>query len=99
MDDGGALFLIVTIKPRADRRDEAAAQFESMREQSLMEPGCVFMHFLRPEDDPDTWVMMEMFRSRAEWDVHMEQPYIVDGNRALEPLLREPSDLLLLHPR
>lgn len=91
----GALFLVVTIKPRLDRRAEAEAQLQSMRRSSLTEPGCVFMHLVQPQDDPDNWVMLEMFRSRAAWDEHMQQPYNVAGNVILEDLLREPSDLRL----
>src|SRR6476661_2927190 len=90
------LFLVVTIKPRLDRLDEAQAQLQSMRQNTLREPGCVFMHFLQPQDDSDTWVMLEMFRSRAAWDEHMRQPYNTEGNKILEGLLREPSDLRLL---
>ena len=91
-----ALFLVVTIKPREDRRAEAEAQLQSMRRQTLTEPGCVFMHLVQPQDDPDNWVMLEMFRSRAAWDEHMQQPYNTEGNRILEGLLREPSDLRLM---
>jgi quinol monooxygenase YgiN len=90
-----ALFLVVTIKPRLDRMREAEEQLQSMRRNSLNEPGCVFMHLLQPQDDPDTWVMLEMFRSRAAWDEHMRQPYITEGNIILQDLLREPSDLRL----
>ncbi|HEY4418171.1 MAG TPA: putative quinol monooxygenase [Pseudonocardia sp.] len=90
------LFLVVTIKPRADRMKEAEAQLQSMRRNSLTEPGCVFMHLAQPQDDPGTWVMLEMFRSRAAWDEHMQQPYNVEGNIILQDLLREPSDLRLL---
>jgi quinol monooxygenase YgiN len=95
-DEAPALFLVVTIKPRPDRLEEAEAQLQSMRRDTLNEPGCVFMHLAQPQDDPDTWVMLEMFRSRAAWDEHMRQPYITEGNRILEDLLREPSDLRLL---
>ena len=94
-----ALFLVVTIKPRLDRLEEAAAQLQSMRQHTLNEPGCVFMHFLAPQDDPDTWVMLEMFRSRAAWDEHMRQPYNTEGNRILEDLLREPSELRLMNAK
>jgi quinol monooxygenase YgiN len=90
------LFLVVTIKPRLDRLEEAEAQLQSMRQNTLKEPGCVFMHLVQPQDDPDTWVMLEMFRSRAAWDEHMCQPYNTEGNKILEGLLREPSDLRLL---
>jgi quinol monooxygenase YgiN len=90
------LFLVVTIKPRKDRLVEAEAQLQSMRRNTLAEPGCVFMHLTQPQDDPDNWVMLEMFRSRAAWDEHMQQPYNIEGNRVLEDLLREPSELRLL---
>jgi quinol monooxygenase YgiN len=95
-DQDRPLFLVVTIKPRPDRRQEAEAQLQSMRRDTLREPGCVFMHLAQPQDDPDSWVMLEMFRSRAAWDEHMRQPYVVEGNRILADLLREPSDLRLL---
>ena len=94
-DQDGPLFLVVTIKPRLDRLEEAEAQLQSMRRSTLQEPGCVFMHFLQPQDNPETWVMLEMFRSRAAWDEHMQQPYNTEGNKILEDLLREPSDLRL----
>jgi outer membrane protein len=45
--------------------------------------------------DPEAWVMLEMFRSRAAWDEHMRQPYNSEGNKILEDLLREPSHLRL----
>jgi quinol monooxygenase YgiN len=99
-DDGdGPLFLVVTIKPRLDRLREAEAQLQSMRQNTLSEPGCQFMYFLQPHDNSDTWVMLEMFRSRAAWDEHMRQPYNTEGNKVLEDLLREPSDLRLLREK
>jgi quinol monooxygenase YgiN len=93
------LFLVVTIKPKLDRMAEAEAQLQSMRQNTRIEPGCVFMHLLQPQDDPDSWVMLEMFRSRAAWDEHMRQPYNVEGNIILKDLLREPSDLRLMNER
>ena len=93
------LFLVVTIKPRKDRLVEAEEQLQSMRRQTLTEPGCVFMHLVQPQDDPDNWVMLEMFRSRAAWDEHMQQPYNTEGNRILEDLLREPSELRLMEEK
>src|SRR5919202_4795889 len=92
-DQDRAFFLVVTIKPRLDRLKEAEAQLQSMRRNTLTEPGCVFMHLVQPQDDPDSWVMLEMFRSRAAWDEHMQQSHNVEGNIVLEELLREPSDL------
>jgi quinol monooxygenase YgiN len=99
MADDGPLFLVVTIRPKLDRMAEAEAQLQSMRRSTLTEPGCVFMHLVQPQDDPDSWVMLEMFASRAAWDEHMLQPYNTEGNRILEDLLREPSDLRLFTER
>jgi quinol monooxygenase YgiN len=98
-DPDEPLFLVVSIKPHPDRLADAEAQLQSMRQKNLTEPGCVFMHFLQPENDSDTWVMLEMFRSRAAWDEHMRQPYNTEGNKILEDLLREPSDLRLLREK
>jgi len=95
-DQEGPLFLVVTIKPRLDRLEEAERQLQSMRRNTLKEPGCVFMHLLQPQDDPDTWIMVEQFRSRSAWDEHMRQLYNTEGNEILKDLLREPSDLRLL---
>ena len=86
------LFLIVRIKPRRDKLAEAEAQLHRMRAAALQEVGCVFMHLLQG-DEPDTWVMIEHFTSRAAWDEHMSSEHNRSGNAALEPLLREPSDL------
>jgi quinol monooxygenase YgiN len=93
------LFLVVTIKPKLDRMAEAEAQLQSMRRNTLTEPGCVFMHLVQPQDDANSWVMLEMFRSRAAWDEHMRQPYNVEGNIILKDLLREPSDLRLMNEK
>ncbi|MDT5390583.1 MAG: hypothetical protein QOE04_4224 [Mycobacterium sp.] len=95
-DQDKPLFLVVTIKPRTDRLAEAEAQLQSMRQNTLKEPGSMFMHLVQPQDDPSVWVMLEMFRSRAAWDEHMRQPYNTEGNEILEDLLREPSELRLL---
>ncbi len=98
-EQDGPLYLVVTIKPRLDRLAEVEAQLQSMRKNTLNEPGCVFMHFLQLQDDSNTWMMLEMFRSRAAWDEHMRQPYNTEGNKILENLLREPSELRLLREK
>ncbi len=89
------LFLVVTIKPRLDRLEDAEAQLQSVRQNALTEPECVFMHLVQPQDAADTWVMLEMFRSRAPSDENVREPYNTEGNIILEDLLREPSDLRL----
>ena len=88
-----ALFLVVTIKPRPDKRAEAEAQLHKMRAASQAEEGCVFMSLVERPEEPDSWTMIEKFASRAAWDEHMASAHNQRGNEVLEPLLREPSDL------
>jgi quinol monooxygenase YgiN len=66
-----------------------------MRRDILDEPGCVFMQLVQPHDEPDTWVMLETFHSQAARHKHMRHPYVIEGNRILEDLVREPSQLRL----
>ena len=92
------LFLVVTIYPKIDKLAEAEAQLHRMRAASQQEEGCDFMHLVEGSDD-DTWVMIEKFASRAACDVHMASEHNQRGNRELEPLLRQPSDLNLFHEK
>ena len=94
------LFLVVTIYPKIDKRAEAEAQLHRMRAASQQEEGCEFMHLVQGADaDDDTWVMIEKFSSRAAWDDHMASEHNQRGNRELEGLLRQPSDLQLFHEK
>jgi quinol monooxygenase YgiN len=93
--DDGPLFLVVTIKPRLDKLAEAEAQLQAMRAATMQEEGNVFMHLVHSEDDPNTWVMLEQFKSRAAWDEHMETKHNKEGNEILKDLLAEPSELRL----
>ncbi len=56
---------------------------------------CIFMHLLDSSDDPDAWVMVEQYRSRAAWDAHMASDHNRHRNQILEPLLARPNDLRL----
>jgi quinol monooxygenase YgiN len=92
--EDGPLFLVVHIRPRLDKLAEAEAQLKSMIANNLKEDGCVSMHLVRSDDDePNTWVMLEHFKSRAAWDDHMASDHNKQGNELLDPLLREPSSL------
>ncbi|BAK35346.1 hypothetical protein MLP_23320 [Microlunatus phosphovorus NM-1] len=100
MANPNPLFLVVTIYPKTDKLAEAEAQLHKMRAASQQEEGCEFMHLTQGIDDHrDIWVMIEKFRSRADWDAHMASEHNQRGNAELEPLLRQPSDLQLFHEK
>lgn len=97
----GPLFLVVSLYPKLDQMAEAEQQLKSMIAKNLTEEGCLSMHLVRSGDDataePDSWVMLEHFASRAAWDEHMASDHNQRGNELLEPLLRQPSVLRLFH--
>jgi quinol monooxygenase YgiN len=87
------LYLVAVIRPRMDVADQAEAAIAPMIAGTRGEPGCISYELLVSEDDPSTWVMMEKFRSRADWEAHMATEHVRAGNAALEGLLREPTEL------
>lgn len=95
----GPLYLVVTIYPKPDRLAEAEATLTRMRDAARQEPGNVFMYLLESPGEPNTWIMVEKFASRAAWDEHMITETNLEGNRVLADLLRQPSDLKLLHEK
>ena len=93
------LYLIATIRPRVDRIEEAERELRALMAGTRAEAGCVFMELVESAEDPTTWIMLEKFRSRADWDEHMRTEHVIRGNEALEDLLREPTVLTLLTER
>jgi quinol monooxygenase YgiN len=94
----GPLYLVAVIRPRPDRRDEVERELRTMVAGARREPGCVRMDLVVEDGDDDTaptWCMLEEFRSRADWDLHMQTEHVTEGNRRLVGLLREPTELHL----
>jgi len=93
------LYLIATIRPRVDRLEEAEREVRALMAGTHAEPGCIYMELVESADDPTTWIMLEKFHSRADWDTHMTTDHVIRGNAALQGLLREPTELTLLTER
>jgi quinol monooxygenase YgiN len=86
------LFLIAVIRPRLDRMEEAERELRALMAGTVAEPGNIYMELV-VGDQPDTWIMLEKFRSRPDWDDHMRTEHVIKGNAALADLLREPTEL------
>ncbi len=87
------LYLVAVIKPRIECAEDAERHLRALMAGTHTEPGCVYMELVVSDDDPDTWLMLEKFRSRADWEAHMQTSHVLDGNRHLAELLREPTQL------
>ena len=93
------LHLIAIIRPRMDRADEAEAELRLLMAGTHAEEGCIRMELVVSDDDPTTWLMLEEFRSRADWDEHMRTAHVTRGNANLADLLREPTELRFYTPK
>jgi quinol monooxygenase YgiN len=93
------LYLVAVIRPRMERAAEAESELRALMAGTHAEPGCVYMDLVVSDDDPTTWLMMEKFRSRADWEEHMETRHVRAGNANLVDLLREPTELRFYTPK
>ncbi|MDX1992070.1 MAG: putative quinol monooxygenase [bacterium] len=80
-----SLGITVHIKP------EHVAEFiEFTREivvQSRLEPGCLWFDLLRSEHDPSIFTSYEAYRSEADYQEHLRQPYIRAWLERARPLM------------
>ena len=91
--DDPPLYLMAVIRPRIEDAAEAEIHLRALMAGTRMEPGCEYMELVVSDAEPDTWFMLEKFRSREDWDLHMASAHVTEGNAALEGLLREPTEL------
>jgi len=90
------LYLVATIRPRADRLVEAERELRALMAGTHAEPGCIHMELVVEDvgsEGAPTWYMFEKFTSRADWDQHMLTDHVTRGNERLADLLREPTEL------
>lgn len=68
----------ITITAAPGRADEVIAAFTACIEQTHQEEGCLTYALHRDSADPDKLVHIERWRSQADLDAHMAQPYVAD---------------------
>ena len=87
------LYLVAVIKPKIEHVDEVVEVLRVMVAKTRAEVGCDFYDLVVGDDEPDTWLMLERWSTRADWEAHMKSPHVVSGNEAVADLLREPTEL------
>lgn len=70
-----ALYLIATIHPRAEHRDEVLAALATLVAASQAEEGCEMYDLVQGEGE-DVLVMMEKWSSREQWEAHMRTDHV-----------------------
>jgi len=87
------LYLVAVIKPKIEHADEVVEVLRVMVAKTRAEVGCDFYDLVVGDDEPDAWLMLEKWSTRANWEAHMRSAHVVSGNEAVADLLREPTEL------
>ena len=69
------LTVIAKFTAKPDHADAVGAGLLGQLDQTRDEAGSIDYHLHRDLDDPAIWIVYENWRSRADFDAHLEQPY------------------------
>ncbi|BAN47494.1 putative quinol monooxygenase [Metapseudomonas resinovorans] len=61
---------------KAEKADEFEALFRAYVEPSRSEEGCIEYHMLRDAQDPSLFIFFEVWRSRADLEIHSALPHM-----------------------
>ena len=66
-----------------------AATLENAR-QSVQEPGIIRFDVIQQQDDPNRFILVEIFRTPDDPARHKETPHYAAWKAAVEPMMAEP---------
>ena len=69
---------VVDIVAADGKADEIIAAFDACITQTHLEQGCLTYALHRDNANPNHFVHVERWRSQADLDAHMTQPYVAD---------------------
>jgi quinol monooxygenase YgiN len=69
---------VVHVRPAEGKVDDVVAAFTACIEKTHEEEGCLAYALHRDSADPSHLVLVERWRSQADLDAHMTQPYVAD---------------------
>ncbi len=72
------LVVVVDIQAAEGRADDVVAAFEPCIVKTHEEEGCLAYALHRDVADPNHLVHLERWRSKADMDAHMKQPYLAE---------------------
>jgi quinol monooxygenase YgiN len=70
------LTLIAYLHAKPEKRDELVALMHSWVAPTRSEAGCVDYHLHDCEEDPNLFVFYENWRTREDFEEHLEMPYL-----------------------
>ena len=84
------VILHVHLQAKPERLDDFVREVSALGEGSAAEPGCVRFDAVRQLDDPTRAMLMEVFDTQEDLDVHHDDPHFARWADAVGSLVIEP---------
>jgi quinol monooxygenase YgiN len=92
----GELTVIAHLVAKPDTIEETKAFLLSLIEKTRAEPGCIDYDLHQDDQNPAEFTFYENWVNRAEWDKHMEMPYLKEfAQRAPQLFAADPHIRLM----
>lgn len=91
------LYLIATIYPEQEHIEFLKKEFANLVTESYKESGCEMYDLVQGVNE-DTWVMMEKWSSKEQWDSHMLTSHVKHINNIDQKYFKKPTELKFLNP-
>lgn len=91
------LTVLARVKAQADKLQQTEQTLTGLIAPTREEPGCISYALHQSNDDPCVFVFVEIWRSQADLDEHLQKPYLQAFIAAAGELLAEPLDVTLWH--
>ncbi len=91
------LYLIATIYPEQEHIEFLKKEFANLVTESYKESGCEMYDLVQGVNE-DTWVMMEKWSSKEQWDAHMLTSHVKHINNIDQKYFQKPTELKFLNP-
>jgi len=80
----------VHIRVNSEYRAAFIAATQENSRNSLQESGCLRFDVLQQADDPDSFMLYEVYRSAADVDAHKQTPHYALWRQKVEAMMAEP---------
>ena len=85
------LIVVAEVKAKAGLEAELRKRVMALVAPTRREAGCVLYDLHECDAEPGRFLFYEIWASRAAWDSHMKEPYLVDYVAHADECLGEPG--------
>ncbi|UCD52891.1 MAG: antibiotic biosynthesis monooxygenase [Phycisphaerales bacterium] len=91
------LTVIARVKAKPEKLEHVRQTLKNLIGPTREERGCIHYLLHESKDDPCSFLFVEIWKSQADLDDHLQKPYLQDLVAQAEELFGEPLDVTLWH--